>query len=66
MIIQLSPTITSSEKETILAKTKSLGYKTTEVSYTKGRLLRQHWEERIRYPTPGIHAGHSGYSPSFG
>jgi 3-deoxy-7-phosphoheptulonate synthase len=36
MIIQLTPSITASQKEVILAKTKSLGYKTTEVLTQKG------------------------------
>ena len=39
MIIQLKPSIAASEKETIVAKIKSLEYKTTEVSTQKGTYL---------------------------
>jgi 3-deoxy-7-phosphoheptulonate synthase len=39
MIIQLSPVISTAEKEAIVAKIKSLDYKTTEVKTQKGNYL---------------------------
>lgn len=39
MIIQLTPTISSADKEAIFVKTKSLGYKTTEVNTQRGSYL---------------------------
>src|SRR5688572_6217961 len=39
MIIQLKPTITSQEKEAIIAKVKSLEYKTTSVTTQMGSYL---------------------------